>query len=154
MNLLIVLGFLAEAILECRDMDGKTLSQIKAVFKAQPAVKLAYFFGSRAEGLGGPLSDYDFAVYADEKDSKKLFTLRSELMDKLGRLLKTDGVDLVLLNTAEGAELKFNIIAHGRLIFERGHFRVLVEPRIMNEYFDFREMLMRHKLTGTRRVIA
>lgn len=32
---------------------------------------------------------------------------------------------------------------------EREPFRVLVEPRILTEYFDFRESLRRHGLTRT-----
>ena len=42
------------------------------VFKSIPEVKLAYFFGSRATGDDGPASDYDFAVYLDEHDAKKI----------------------------------------------------------------------------------
>ena len=44
-------------------------------------------------------------------------------------------------------EVKHEIVAGGILLFEREPFRVLVEPRVLNEYFDFRDLLRRHGLT-------
>lgn len=121
--------------------------QLKKIFRAHPKIKLAYFFGSRARGKAGPLSDYDFAVYADEKNLKKLYKLKFSLMAEIGRLLKTDKIDVVILNIADSPELKFNIIKDGRLIYEQEPYRVLVEPKILNEYFDFYMMLKRYNLT-------
>lgn len=125
----------------------KQLKELKNIFKLYPKIKLAYFFGSRANGKAGPLSDYDFAVYIDERNKKKLFELKFILMDKISRLFKTDKVDVVILNMTESPELKFNIIKEGRLIYEKEPFRVLVEPRILNEYFDFHFMLKKYNLT-------
>ena len=68
-------------------------------------------------------------------------------MAKIGRLLKTDDVDVVILNDLENTEMSYLIIANGRLIFEREPYKVLVEPRILHEYFDYRDMLIRNKLT-------
>ncbi len=117
------------------------------VFQSFPQIKLAYFFGSRAKGESGPLSDYDFAVYFDEKDAKKIFNLKTRLLDKLSRLLKTDNVDIVTLDTAESPELKYEIIKDGQLIYEQEPYRVLVEPKILHEYFDFKMMLQKYNLT-------
>ncbi len=130
-----------------KTMNSEQLKKIKSFFKSYPAIRLVYFFGSHAKKEAGPASDYDFAVYLKEKDAKKMFDLKLSLMDKIGRLFKTDKVDIVILNTAESPELKFSIIKDGKLIFERGFDRVLVEPRIMNEYFDFHSLLVRHSLT-------
>ncbi|MBI2633622.1 MAG: nucleotidyltransferase domain-containing protein [Parcubacteria group bacterium] len=44
---------------------------MKAIFAEFPQIKLVYFFGSKARGNDGPLSDYDFALYLGEKDTKK-----------------------------------------------------------------------------------
>lgn len=128
-------------------MKKKQLNSLKAIFKAYPKIKLVYLFGSRAHGEEGPLSDYDFALYLDEKDKKKNLHIKFALMDKLCRLLKTDEIDIVLLNRAEGPELKYDIIANGRLIYEKEPYRVIVEPRILNEYFDFRHLLLKYQLT-------
>lgn len=132
----------------CEIMNKKELAQLKKIFKAEPKIKLVYFFGSRARGEAGPMSDYDFAVYLDEKNEKKLFKMRADLMNKIGKMLKTDKVDVVILNSAESPELKFNIIKEGYLIYEQEPFRVLIEPKIMNEYFDFYIMLKKYKLTA------
>lgn len=131
-------------------MDNEELEQVKAIFENYPVIKLGYFFGSRAANNDGPLSDYDFAVYLDEKDAKKMFELRVILMDKLGNFFKTDKIDVVILNTTESPELKFNIIKEGRLIFEREPYKVIVEPRILNEYFDFRDLLLKFGLTKSQ----
>ena len=128
-------------------MDNKILQQLKSIFKNYPEIKLVYLFGSRATDKNGPRSDYDFAFYLDEKNKKKMSDFKLVLMAKLGRLLKTDKIDIVILNIAESPELKFNIIKEGKLIFEQEPFKVLIEPKILNEYFDFHSLLLRYNLT-------
>lgn len=128
-------------------MDSTTNGSLKNIFKSYPEIKLAYIFGSRANGQEGPLSDYDFAVYFDLKDKIKMSDIRFELVDKLGRELKTDKIDLVILNMTESPELKYNIIKDGRVVYEVEPYKVLFEPRVLNEYFDFKMILERHGLT-------
>jgi predicted nucleotidyltransferase len=128
-------------------MAENNYENLKFFLKDYPQIKLAYLFGSKASGEEGPLSDYDFAFYLDEKDEKKMFGLKFALMDELGRFLKSDKVDVVILNLVEGPELKYNIIKEGRLIYEVEPFRVIVEPKILNEYFDFRQILLKYGLT-------
>jgi len=95
----------------------------------------------------GPLSDYDFAFYLDEKDKKKISEIQFELMDKISRILKTDKIDVVMLNLVESPELKYNIIKEGKLIYEKPPFKVLIEPKILQEFFDFKIMLKKYNLT-------
>ena len=128
-------------------MDNKEFKKLKFIFKEFPAVKPVYFFGSKATGEGGPLSDYDLAFYLNEKNEKKIFEIKLKLMDKISRLLKTDKIDVVILNTAESPEIKYNIIKEGKLIYEKEPFKVIAEPKILNEYFDFRSLLLRYNLT-------
>lgn len=125
----------------------KEIENLIPVFENYPEVKLVYLFGSRATEKIGPLSDYDFAVYLDEKNEKKRFDLRLELMGKVSSKLKIDDLDLVILNDIDSPELKYNIIKDGILILEAEPFKVIVEPRILNEYFDFRDLLLRYNLT-------
>lgn len=120
---------------------------LRLIFNDHPSIKLVYFFGSRASGKSGPLSDYDFAFYLDEKEKSARFDLKFRLFDVLSRKLKTDKVDVVILNDTESPELKYNIIKNGILIYVKEPFKVLLEPKIMNEYFDFRDSLARHGLT-------
>lgn len=131
---------------------NKADSQLKdaaRVFTLYPQVKLAYFFGSRARGKEGPLSDYDFAVYLDEKDKNKRFKIRLNLMSKLSQKIETDKIDVVVLNDTESPELKYSIIKEGKLIYEEEPYKVFIEPRIFNEYFDFISGLRRYGLTKT-----
>ncbi len=127
--------------------DLKEVNNLCEIFRLYPEIKLVYLFGSRANGKIGPLSDYDFGIYLDEKDPKKRFDLRLELLGKIVTELKTDNVDLCVINDIDSPELKYNIIKDGILIFEEEPFKVLVEPKILNDYFDFHALLLRYNLT-------
>ena len=126
---------------------NEEIRKLLGIFKKYPEIKLVYLFGSRVKGKAGPMSDYDFAIYLDTPDKKKIFNIKIELLNQLSQSLKTDKVDVMILNTTESPELKFNVINEGKLIFEREPFKILIEPKILNEYFDFRTMLLKHNLT-------
>jgi len=121
--------------------------KLKLIFKLYPEIKLVYFFGSRAVGKPGPLSDYDFAIYLDSTDKKKMLNIKLSLHHLLGRALKTDKMDIVIFNLTGQPELKYNIINEGKIIYEIEPYRLSLEPRVLNEYFDFRAGLLRYKLT-------
>ena len=125
----------------------KGFSRLTLIFKSYAEIKLVYLFGSRARQEEGTLSDYDFAVYFDTKDKKRMYDIKLELFDRISRILKTVKIDVVILNLSESPELKYLVIQEGRLIFERKPFKVIVEPNILNEYFDFHELLLRYNLT-------
>lgn len=129
-------------------MEGDTREQLVALFKKNPQVKLAYFFGSRARGEAGPMSDYDIALTIDEREPKSLARLHLALITDISRCLNTDAVDVVLLNTVEQPELAYAIITTGELIYDIEPFRLIVEPRILNQYFDFYTMLKQYNLTS------
>ena len=128
-------------------MTKNKFKNLNSIFKLHPKIKLVYFFGSKAKRKAGPLSDYDFAFYVEEKDKKRIFELQLKLIKDLTQFLKTDKVDILMLNLIEGPELKYNIINEGKLIYEKEPYKVLIEPRILNEYFDFRMSLLKYKLT-------
>lgn len=123
------------------------LTKTMPVFESYPEIKLVYLFGSLVSGKTGPLSDIDLAFYIDERDKKKLFELKFKLADEISRALGTDKVDIVILNLTDSPELKYNVIKEGELIFQQDPFKILVEPRIFNDYFDFHAILSRHNLT-------
>lgn len=123
------------------------MEKLAPLFEKYPTVKLVYFFGSRAEGKEGPMSDYDFAIHLDEKNRKKMFNTKSLLMDEISLALKTEKIDIVILNTTESPEIKYEIIKNGKLIYEKEPYKVIIEPDILREYFDFHAMLVRHNLT-------
>lgn len=128
-------------------MTPEELQRAKNVIKHYPAIKLAYLFGSRATGKTGPRSDHDFAVYLDEKDPRTLADIQFALQSDLCRALGSDRVDVVVLNTAQSPELKYAVVRDGQLLHEEEPFKIIVEPRILNEYFEFRDLLTRFGLT-------
>ncbi len=128
-------------------MEKRLLKKIIPIFEKYPEVKLVYFFGSQAAEEAGPASDFDFAVYLDEKNRQKMFDVKFSLMDRLSCALQTDKIDIIILNATESPEIKYQIIKEGKLIYEKEPFRILVEPRILQDYFDFHHLLIRHNLT-------
>jgi predicted nucleotidyltransferase len=128
-------------------MKKKELDSLKTVFQRYPGIKLVYFFGSRAKRSCGPLSDYDFAVYFGEIKANRMFSIKVDLITQISRILKTDKVDIVILNLTKSPELKYVILREGILVFEKEPYKVMVEPRILNEYFDFHKILSKYGLT-------
>ena len=101
-------------------------------------MKLAYLFGSQARGDTGPLSDYDFAVYFGGVSTTEAFNLKLSLLNELARSLGTDAVDLVILDNIDAPELGYQIVSEGKLLVDREPYKVIVEPRLMSAYFDFK----------------
>lgn len=128
-------------------MRKRELDSLKTLFRRYPEIKLVYFFGSRAKSSYGPLSDYDFAVYFGNIKNKRMFSIKLDLITQISSILKTDSVDIVILNLTKSPELKYAILKEGILILEKEPFKVLVEPKILNEYFDFHRMLSQYGLT-------
>lgn len=106
-------------------------------FKARGYVELAYLFGSTAEGTEGPLSDIDIAVYLSGKLTKgERIEKRLELMGELATFLKTDHVDLLVMNDAAPV-INFEIIKPNVPLFVRNEdLKLDVEQRVMSRYLD------------------
>jgi len=119
----------------------------KSIFSQYPEIKLGYLFGSQVTGKTGPLSDYDFAIYIDEKNAQKRFQLRLQIAGELSAYLNTDKVDVLVLNDIKSPEIKYAIIKEGILLYEQEPYKVLLVPRILNEYFDFMHGLRKYGLT-------
>jgi len=112
--------------------------QLKSFFKDKKYVIAAYLFGSHAGGRVSPLSDVDIGVLFDETLSKKLrLKLKLDLLGELSKLLKSDKVDLVVMNDAS-ISLNYEII-NGEVLFERDRVeRVFFESKILAKYLDRR----------------
>ena len=105
----------------------------------QKHVKLAYLFGSVAEGKEGKLSDVDIAVFLDESLSKpERFNLQLKLISGLTSILKTDRVDLVIMNDAP-LSLNYEIIkANHPLVVRNKREKIEFEHGILFRYLDRR----------------
>ena len=116
----------------------------KKIFQKYP-VQAAYLFGSRAAGKAGKLSDYDFAVLLDEKKvgEKQYSKYQLEIISDLLRTIKTDHIDLVILNNSKTPLfLKYNVIKEGKIIYEKNKAaadeRKNLEFNILRRWLDER----------------
>ncbi len=135
----------------------KTLS---AFFKKRDEVLLAYLFGSVAEDKQNKLSDLDIAVLVETDKLGKLdeqpFGYQVSAMTDLISLLKTNDVDLVILNYATPL-LSHEVIKYGEVIFCRDEeMRIQFEVRTLQQYIDTKplrdiqhEYLVRRIKSGT-----
>ncbi len=128
-------------------MNSFQIERIKEIVAGYPQIKLVYFFGSQAKKEADLLSDYDFAIYLNESDNLKMRDIQFELAAKIAKVLQTDKLDIIVMNLVNNPVLKYNIIKDGRIIFEKSPYRVLAEPKILNEYFDFQTELVKNNLT-------
>ena len=97
-------------------LTNKQLKLLKQCFEKEPLIKLAYLFGSQATGDTGPLSDYDFAIYADTRDNKKSFYLKCHINSCICGILNTDKVDVVMLGSSTRPLIKYMAISEGIVI--------------------------------------
>lgn len=118
--------------------------KLSEFFSKEDSVVLAYLFGSIARGEANCLSDIDIAVFFDKNLTKKeAFDLQLRLIVDLGDLLKTNNVDLVILNDSP-LLLTFNIILDGIILKSEERERVHFETRIMSRYYDEQYYIDRH----------
>lgn len=107
-------------------------------FKEDKDILALYVFGSYAKGNVKPLSDIDFAVvlnntFPKEKYSKK----RINLLNKAVEILKTEEIDLIILNQVSPF-LGFQVIKGDRILFCRDNLKLVnMRVNILNKYFDF-----------------
>lgn len=116
------------------------------------SVKLAYLFGSTARGESNCLSDIDIAVLFDNALLRKeAFDPQVELISELTCLLKTDNVDLVVLNDSP-LLLTYNIIREGIILKSDEPLRVKFETKMMSRYLDERYHIERHAKESLKRI--
>ncbi len=121
----------------------RTLSQ---ALERCPGVVFAYLFGGAGVGRLRPLSDVDLAAYLEE--TLDPVEGRLETLGAVTAHLRTDEVDLVILNTAPisvtGRVLQTRHVIYDRDPFRRHRF----ESRVLREFFDFR--IFEHRLLARR----
>lgn len=116
---------------------GTLISRLAEFFKSREYVELAYLFGSTAEENRSPLSDIDIGIYLSSKPTKgERIEKRLELTAELAGFLKTESVDLVVMNDSS-AVINFEIIKSNIPVFIRDEdFKIDVEQKVMSLYLD------------------
>jgi hypothetical protein len=120
----------------------KLFPKLREELSKERDIVFVYIFGSYGTNRVGPLSDVDIAVYLDEKDnvtgSKNYFDRKIELNLLITEVLKTDEVDLVILNETS-PEFAFNVLKTGYLLFSKDERkRIAFETHTMKLYQDFK----------------
>ena len=133
--------------------DLEQLEQkLREFFSKVEGVTLAYLFGSTVRGEANRLSDIDIAVLFDDTLlQKEAFDLQLELIGELTGLLKTNKVDLVIINDSP-LLLTYNIIREGIILKSDEPVRVKFETKIMSRYLDERDHIQRHAKESLRRI--
>ncbi len=86
----------------------REIKQLERYFSNRPDVLAAFLFGSQAKNTAGKISDWDIAVYFKPEESGQVeweevdkdYTQGNKIWDDLIDILKTENVDLVVLNRA------------------------------------------------------
>lgn len=110
------------------------LSKLQSALSRHPDITFAYLFGSQASGRTTRMSDIDIAVYLHRSpDGEK----RLEILGLLIDTLKSDRVDLVILNTAP-LPLQFRVLKNNQLLVDKAPFlRHAFESKTIVMYLDF-----------------
>ena len=113
---------------------SENLLAVKNYFNGRDDISFGYLFGSQAMGVPTPFSDVDIAVHLTEGPfSEKRLEILGDLMD----ILRTDNLDLVILNTAS-ASLKARVIRNRVILADNLPFiRHIFESRTLRAYMDF-----------------
>ncbi len=112
----------------------KLIPKVEIYLKSREDIQFAYLFGSFARDKVTPLSDVDVAVYLTGDDiSDKRLEILGDLID----ILKTDKIDLVILNIAP-LSLQMKILQNKRLLADNAPFvRHAYESMTIRTYFDY-----------------
>jgi len=109
-------------------------------------VGLVYLFGSRAEGVAGPSSDFDVGiVFTDPSiargNTMEIYHALYDIFSDVFDLSNFRNVDIVFMERAP-SELRFDVISHGTPLFEISpEFRLNFEERTETLYRDFKPIL-------------
>ena len=117
-------------------------------FKNHPEVEVAYVFGSIVQGRTNPLSDIDIALLIDRERIKEEiypYGYKAHILADLVQLLKTNNVDLVILDEANPL-LRHRILYYGKIIYNRKERkRIKFQIDTINKYNDFKYLLKLHR---------
>jgi len=117
-------------------VDDAARARLAAALE-RDGVVAAMLFGSQALDSAGPLSDVDISVWADPGlDRAERFDLRLELIGAATVALRTEEVDLVVLNDAPPLLRHRALRDSVRLVDRDPRCRIRLETRAILDYLD------------------
>ncbi|OLS12452.1 MAG: nucleotidyltransferase [Promethearchaeota archaeon CR_4] len=123
--------------LEMQNTVEKIRKLTSPIFKIHPPIELAYLFGSTTTNTRGLLSDIDIGIYLmADMPTREILKIELTLIAELTSVLKTNALDLTIMNLASNF-LNFEIIrCNSPLYVKNDEFRIEVEHRIHSTYLD------------------
>lgn len=110
---------------------------LNEIFQKIEDVEFAYLFGSSARGDEFPLSDIDIAVYM--RSGNIHFDDEMRLHSILSRGLKSNNVDLVILNRTKNIIFLEEIVRYGRVVCDNNlSLRESFELNVLHDAIDFK----------------
>lgn len=127
-----------------KKIEGNVSKRIPRLIKEylQDGNIISFFlFGSYADNKIRPLSDVDIAVLLKGDISlRRYFDYKLDLLSRAVRTLKTEEIDLVLLNEAP-YDLAYNILKNGKILFCRDKkAQADFQEKIVLRYLDVRPL--------------
>ena len=116
-------------------MKEELKNPIITTLSQRESIVFAYLFGSIITEFITPMSDIDIAVYLNT--NVNISEERLGLIGDLMTTLKTDDIDLVILNSAP-LTLKARIVLNKEMLIDKSPFlRHSFESLVMRQYYDF-----------------
>lgn len=130
------------------DMDEREqkIQKLKEYFEKREDAVMAFLFGSQAEDRAHASSDWDIAVYIASKDKRveweehaKEYPQEQKIWSDCVDILKTDHVDIVILNRAPVNIADAAISGVPLAVKDRGLFLqfMLIVTKAAEEYYEF-----------------
>ncbi len=130
-----------------KEIFKSIMKALQGYFGNRGEIEVAYIFGSVAQNESNSLSDIDLAVILnEEKIDAGLYPYgyKAHLLCDLMKLLKTNRVDLVILNDAPPL-LRHRVLYYGKLICANNEARrIRFHVDTINEYNDFKYLSGTH----------
>ncbi len=127
-------------------MDDATIHQLSTILSQNQWVSFAYLFGSRAQDKAGSRSDWDIAVYiTDAELERNPVWQKIKIEDEISLALKTDNIQVVILNGLDAPLFAFTIINKGILLTDKNReLREIFECNTLRRFHDWQYYLDRH----------
>jgi predicted nucleotidyltransferase len=117
-------------------MEKEKLNKIKQFLAKQP-IKLAYLYGSHAEGKASEDSDIDIGVVLQNKAEKSIFRIGTEL----SQILPAEEFDVRELTEDCNPVFGMNVINNAQVLYSRNEKeRIDFELKIMDRYYDSKKI--------------
>jgi predicted nucleotidyltransferase len=112
-----------------------------------PEIEVAYIFGSVAQGKITPLSDIDIAILIDNQqidENAYRYGYKAEILSDFIKLLKTNTIDLVILNEANTL-LRHRVLYSGKILHSKNEKkRIVFQTTTISKYNDFQQLMRCH----------